>query len=498
MFPDTGTTDPLDAMPEPDHPTIVWLRRDLRLADNPALHAACERGGSIIPLYILDDQDAGDWHPGGASRWWLHHSLAQLQQTLDRMGVPLVLRRGPAATVLDRLVEETGAAAVYWNRRYEPWATARDGRIKETLKGRGLEVRSFNGSLLHEPWEVTSKQGTPLKVFSPFWRAVQAKGDPPQPLPVPTLPTGPGSPPQSDRLATWNMLPTKPDWAGGLRDTWAPGEAGAAERLERFLDDRVAAYKAERDIPGTAATSALSPHLHFGEISPRQIWHAARLASEARSGEPMDRGTASFLSEICWREFSYNLLFHNTDLPEISLKREFEDFPWRDDADGLQAWQRGRTGYPIVDAGMRELWHTGWMHNRVRMIVASFLIKDLLIHWRHGETWFWDTLVDADLANNAASWQWIAGCGADAAPYFRIFNPVLQGEKFDGDGRYVRRWVPELAGLPDRTIHRPWEAKPVELAEAGVVLGKTYPRPIVDHGAARNRALEALKTIKKG
>ena len=483
-------------MPE-TAPTLLWFRRDLRLDDNPALAAAVERGGPVIPLFVLDDDDAGDWRPGGASRWWLHHALEDLAEALSKAGSPLILRRGKAADVIDAVLQETGADAVYWNRRYEPWATERDGRIKTALKKRDIEVQSFNGSLLYEPWEIVSKQGTPLKVFSPFWRAVQAKGDPAAPLAAPKTLRAPTTATGSEGLDDWSLLPTRPDWAGGLRATWTPGEAGAAERLERFLDEAVPDYKAKRDIPGTAATSALSPHLHFGEISPRRIWHAARLASEARSNEPMDRGTASFLSEICWREFSYNLLFHNPDLPEVSLKREFEDFPWRDDPDGLTAWQRGRTGYPIVDAGMRELWHTGWMHNRVRMIAASFLIKDLLIHWREGEAWFWDTLVDADLANNAASWQWVAGCGADAAPYFRIFNPVLQGEKFDGDGAYVRRWVPELAKLPDAVIHKPWEAKPMELSEAGVTLGKTYPRPIVDHAGARKRALEALETIKK-
>ncbi|MDF1791840.1 MAG: deoxyribodipyrimidine photo-lyase [Thalassobaculaceae bacterium] len=485
-------------MPDTAAPTLLWFRRDLRLHDNPALTAAAARGGPVIAMFILDDADAGDRRPGGASRWWLHHSLARLGETLARIGTRLVLRRGRAEYVLSRLVEETGAAAVCWNRRYEPWATARDGRIKDGLRKRGLEVQSFNASLLYEPWEVTSKQGTPLKVFSPFWRAVQAKGDPADPLPVPTRLPAPDTAPDSDSLDDWALLPTAPDWAGGLRETWTPGEAGALARLDRFLDEAVGGYKAKRDIPGTAATSALSPHLHFGEISPRFIWHAARAASEARSNEPMDRGTASFLSEICWREFSHNLLFHNPDLPELSLRRAFEDFPWREDIEGLRAWQRGLTGYPIVDAGMRELWQTGWMHNRVRMIAASFLIKDLLVHWRHGAAWFWDTLVDADLASNSASWQWVAGCGADAAPYFRIFNPVLQGEKFDGDATYVRRWVPEIAALPDSVIHKPWMAKPLALAEAGIALGRTYPYPIVDHATARNRALEALKSIKKG
>jgi len=491
-------TGSIPRMTDSAPPTLVWFRLDLRLADNPALAAAVEHGAPVIPVFILDDEDAGDWRPGGASRWWLHHALERLRDGLSDAGAPLVLRRGLAEREIIRLVEETGAAAIHWNRRYEPWARERDTRIKEALKHRGLEVRSFNGSLLYEPWEVTSKQGTPLKVFSPFWRAVQAKGDPDDPLPAPDRIAAPDTPPTGEDLADWDLLPTRPDWAGGLRDTWTPGEAGAAERLALFLDDSVGDYKTKRNIPGTAATSGLSPHLHFGEISPRQIWHAARTASEARSATPMDKGTGHFLSEICWREFSYNLLFHNPGLPETSLRPEFEDFPWAEDEAGVEAWRRGRTGYPIVDAGLRELWHTGWMHNRVRMITASFLIKDLLVHWKHGEDWFWDTLVDADLASNAASWQWVAGCGADAAPYFRIFNPVLQGEKFDGDGAYVRRWVPELAGLPDSHIHKPWEARPLDLADAGVVLGKTYPQPMVDHAIARKRALAALETIKKG
>lgn len=484
-------------MSDTHSPTLVWFRLDLRLQDNPALVAAAARGAPVIPVFILDDADAGDWQRGSASRWWLHQSLEGLDRDLSALGSPLVLRRGAAAGEIDRLVNEAGADAVYWNRRYEPWARARDEGIKESLKGRGIETRSFNGGLLYEPWDVTSKQGTPLKVFSPFWRAVQAKGDPPDPHPAPVRLIAPEKPIAGDRLADWRLLPTKPDWADGLRESWAPGEAGARDRLERFLEGPVGDYKTMRNHPGVDATSGLSPHLHFGEISSRQVWHAARTASLARSGTPMDQGTGHFLSEICWREFSYNLLFHNPDLPHRSLRPEFEDFPWRDDPGGLAAWQRGLTGYPIVDAGMRELWHTGWMHNRVRMIVASFLIKDLLVHWRHGEAWFWDTLVDADLANNAASWQWVAGCGADAAPYFRVFNPVLQGEKFDGDGTYVRRWVPELSRLPDALIHKPWDATPLELADAGVTLGKTYPHPIVDHAQARQRALAALDTIKK-
>ena len=474
-------------MSAPAAPALVWFRRDLRLDDNPALTAAIERGGPVVALYVLDDEDAGDWRPGGASRWWLHRSLEALDKALSNAGSRLVLRRGKAAEVLDTLIDETGADAVYWNRRYEPWAKERDTGIKTALKKRAIEVESFKASLLYEPWEITTKQDTPFKVFSPFWREVQSKGDPAEPLTAPKEIDSLSEAPAGDALEDWALLPTTPDWAGGLRETWTPGEAGAAERLDWFLDEAIGDYKNKRNFPGIDATSALSPHLHFGEISPRRIWHAARLASEARSNETMDRGTASFLSEICWREFSYNLLFHNPDLPEVSLRREFEDFPWRTDAEGLKAWQRGLTGYPIVDAGMRQLWHTGWMHNRVRMIVASFLIKDLLIHWREGEAWFWDTLVDADLANNAASWQWVAGCGADAAPYFRVFNPVRQSQKFDPDGAYIRRWIPELADVEGKAIHEPWTL------EGGPPEG--YPEPIVDHAEEREEALRRYQAV---
>ncbi len=485
-------------MPSSDEPILVWLRLDLRLADNPALRTAAERGHPVLPVFILDDEDAGAWRMGGAARWWLHHSLDRLGDSLAKSGTPLVLRRGPALEVLRTLIAETGARTIFWNRRYEPWARERDAVVKRDLKSAGLEVRSFNGGLLHEPWEVQSKQGTPFKVFTPYWRAVRAKDDPPEPLAAPTRLVSPNPAADSDRLDDWALLPTRPDWAGGLRTTWTPGEKAARDRLGRFLDEAVARYKLDRNTPSVPGTSGLSPHLHFGEISPRQVWHAARMASEARTGAPMDAGTEVFLSEICWREFSYNLLFHNPELPTRPIRAEFEAFPWLEDPDGLAAWQAGATGFPIVDAGMRELWHTGWMHNRVRMIVASFLIKDLLVHWCHGEEWFWDTLVDADLASNAASWQWVAGCGADAAPYFRVFNPVLQGEKFDPDGAYIRRWIPEIAGLPSATIQQPWSASHLDLADAGITLGQTYPRPIVDHGDARKRALSALERVKKG
>ncbi|GHD51742.1 deoxyribodipyrimidine photo-lyase [Thalassobaculum fulvum] len=471
-------------------PTLLWFRQDLRLTDNPALTAAVAAGRPLIPVFVLDDADAGHWATGGAARWWLHHSLEALAEAMGTRGGSLVLRRGPASEVIGRLVEETGAAAVFWNRRYEPWATRRDAEIKADLKRRGVEARSFNSALLCEPWQIETRTGGPYKVFTPFWKALRAAVETATPTPPPErLPT-PARMPTGDALADWALTPRGPDWAGGLRAAWLPGENAALRRLDGFLDEAVLDYARKRDLPAEPATSRLSPHLHFGELGPRQAWHAA--LSRHEPGR-----TDKFLSELAWREFAHHLLHHFPDLPDRPLRPEFAGFPWVDDPQGLRAWQQGRTGYPIVDAGLRELWQTGWMHNRVRMIVASFLIKDLLIPWQAGEAWFWDTLVDADLANNAASWQWVAGCGADAAPFFRVFNPSLQGVKFDPDGAYVRRWVPELARLPAAAIHSPWAARPLDLADAGIRLGRDYPGPIVDHAAARDRALAAFKALRK-
>lgn len=477
-----------------DDVRIVWFRQDLRLTDNPALAAACDAGGKILPLYILDEDTAGSWQPGGAGRWWLHHSLQTLGHSLEKRGAPLCLRRGEAAAILPELAAQTGAAAVYWNRCYEPFAIARDKEIKADLKARGLMVESFNGSLLSEPWEIKTGQGGPYKVFTPFWKALLAAPEPAAPLSAPEKIDGlPGQ--VSDDLDAWALLPTKPDWAEGLRENWKPGEVGAASGLGTFLDDAAASYKNKRDNPSIKGTSRLSPHLHWGEISPRQVWHSVRHAI-ARDGLSESAGL-SYLRQLAWRDFSHVLLYHWPAFPETSWKPEYDSFPWRDDEKAYTAWCRGRTGYPIVDAGMRELWHTGWMHNRVRMITASFLIKHLLIPWQRGEAWFWDTLVDADLANNAAGWQWVAGSGADASPYFRIFNPITQGEKFDPKGGYIRRWVPEIADLPDDYLNKPWEAPADVLEAAGITLGETYPKPMVDHKAARERALAGYETIKK-
>ena len=480
-------------------PVIVWFRRDLRLSDNPALHAAAATGRPIFPLYILDSGSAGRWAPGGASRWWLHHSLTALSRSLAAHGLSLVLRRGPAGPAIGRLAGETGAATVCWNRCYEPWAQRRDAAVRSALQAGGVAVETFNAALLFEPGTVLSGSGAPYRVFTPFWRAC-LKADPPAPpLPEPAFGAAAAAarPVPGEPLDSWGLLPAAPDWAGGLRAAWQPGEAVAQRLLDDFLATGLHGYADERDRPDLAAVSRLSPHLHFGEIGPRQIWHAVHARSAVGDGEA-DDGPRKFLAEIGWREFCHNLLADFPDLPDKPLQPRFAGFPWKDNPAALRAWQRGRTGYPFVDAGMRQLWQTGWMHNRLRMVAASFLVKHLLVPWQAGAAWFWDTLVDADLANNSAGWQWVAGCGADAAPYFRIFNPVAQGVRFDPEGGYVRRFVPELAGLPDRWIHRPWQAPPDALAAAGVRLGETYPRPIVDHAEARCAALAAYEAMKGG
>jgi deoxyribodipyrimidine photo-lyase len=477
--------------------TILVFGRDLRLADNPALAAAQARGKPIIPVYILDAEDAGAWAPGAASLWWLHHSLESLARDLARASSRLILRKGSAMTVLPRLIKETNADAVFWNRRYEPWAVTRGANLKAALATAGVDSQSFNAGLLHEPQLLKTQARKPYSVFTPFWKSLRGSLSLQAAYPAPKKIAAPAAFPESDKLSSWDLLPHI-RWDGGLRDTWTPGEAGAQKRLADFVDADVLGYSAHRNFPGRSGTSRLSPHMHFGEIGPRQVWRAAAAQVVPATGDPLPRGVEVFLSEIAWREFAYHLLFYFKDMPAAPLRKSFDGFPWRSDPAQLHAWQKGMTGYPIVDAGMRELWHTGWMHNRVRMIVASFLIKDLLLPWQDGEAWFWDTLVDADLASNAASWQWVAGCGADAAPYFRIFNPVTQGKNYDPDGAYVRRWVPEIAKLSDERLHEPSTATPLELADAGIRLGRTYPFPIVNHAMARDRALAALQETKQG
>jgi deoxyribodipyrimidine photo-lyase len=473
------------------HPILLWLRRDLRLGDHPALAKALTAGRPVIPVYVLDDETPGRWRAGSASLWWLAGSLAALDGDLRKRGSRLVLRKGETVAALLRLVEEAAAEAVYFTRGYEPHMATLEKQLAAACEAQGIGCHRFSGQLLNEPEAVSNKAGEPFKVFTPFHKACLAKEPPARVLAAPEVIPAPACWPESEALEDWGLLPAKPDWAGGLRETWEPGEAGARKRLESFIDSALDAYGKARDLPGVDGTSRLSSHLAFGEIGPRQIWHAVRHAGDSAGL----RGADAFLRELYWREFSYHLLFHAPHFPEKPFRPEFEAFPWREDARGLRAWQKGETGYPIIDAGMRQLWAIGWMHNRVRMITASFLIKHLLIPWQTGEAWFWDTLVDADLANHAASWQWVAGSGADAAPYFRVFNPTLQGKKFDPGGDYVRRWVPELAGLPDADIHTPWlTAEPV-LKRAGIILGKTYPRPIVDHDAGRKRALGAYQAI---
>ncbi|MBR0801671.1 deoxyribodipyrimidine photo-lyase [Bradyrhizobium jicamae] len=478
-------------------PIIVWFRDDLRLSDHPALHEAASSGARVVCLYVLDEQSRALKPPaarplGGAARWWLAQSLRALGDSLTAIDGTLVLRKGAAADVVAGLAREVNARAVFWNDIAQAPHQAVAGDLEAALARDGIASQIFSGDLLVEPSAIRNKENRGLRVFTPFWRRVLGLGDPPRPLPAPKKLSSIASIP-SESLDDWDLEPTRPDWAGGLRESWTPGEAAAQARLKTFLDD-IGGYADDRDRPDRDGTSRLSPHVRFGEISPRQVWHAAHFAAaqHPRLAGDIDK----FLSELGWREFCRHLLFDVPDMAERNLQQQFDAFPWKRDVRALKAWQRGHTGYPIVDAGMRELWHSGVMHNRVRMVVASFLVKHLLIDWRAGEQWFWDTLVDADAGSNPANWQWVAGSGADAAPYFRVFNPILQGEKFDPDGAYVRRWVPELARLPDDLIHQPWTATPIELAGAGIELGKTYPQPIVEHKQGRERALAAYAKIR--
>jgi len=458
------------------------------------LTAALGLGAPIVPVFIFAPEEEGPWSPGGASRWWLHHSLLRLDEQLRVAGSRLILRSGSdSLTELRRLRDECGAGHILWNRRYEPAAIARDRHIKAELQADGAEVHSFNGSLLHEPWTVKTKTGGPFQVFTPFWRHCNALTDPEAPAPSPGHIQAPSRWPAGLGLGEWNLLP-RLNWAEGMKAAWTPGSAGAHAQLRRFLHDSLEDYPVMRDRPDSSGTSRLSPHLHFGEIGPREIWHETRRAALA-TGRHSTWRQSQFLTEVGWREFAYHLLYHFPTTPEHPLRDHYTAFPWKPNALHLKAWQRGLTGYPLVDAGMRQLWQTGWMHNRVRMIAASFLVKDLLQPWTDGARWFWDTLVDADLASNTLGWQWVAGCGADAAPYFRIFNPTTQAMRFDPQGAYVREWVPELARLPDEWIHQPWAAPPEVLSAAAVRLGAVYPQPIIDHAAARAAALAALATL---
>lgn len=481
-------------------PAIVWFREDLRVSDNPALCAAAESNEPVLCIYIHDEALPGSNKLGGASRWWLHGSLAALAGELSERGSELFLFEGNSKVLLPQIVEETGAAAIYWNRRYGPERSV-DADLKTQLRATGRLVKSFASRLLFEPGEVRTKTGDLYKVFTPYRNATLAKGPLPPPLRAPSkIATMQWSQQLRDRAVTLESLrfePRQPDWSAGMRAVWQRGEEGAQARLSSFLASGFAGYAETRNRPDLETTSGLSAHLRFGEISPRQIIYAARHALDSGEAGANQEDFDVLRSEIGWRDFSHQLLFALEDISVANIQKNFDQFPWRIDDEALEAWKRGRTGYPFVDAGMRQLWTTGFMHNRVRMVVASFLIKHLLIDWRIGERWFWDTLVDADPANNAASWQWVAGSGADAAPYYRIFNPVSQGEKFDPDGEYVRKWVPEIAKLPRSAIHRPWEASSKVLEFAGVVLGKDYPFPIIAHDMARKRALAAFDSIRR-
>jgi len=481
----------------PHHRALHWFRADLRLADNPALTAALEAKDAV--LLFIDETDAGLRPRGGAARWFLHHALASLEADITARGGTLLIVKGEAASLIPALAEKLQCDHVTWNRRYGAAERALDGAIKTALKAQGIAVTSSNGALLYEPMEVKSQAGGPMRVFTPFWKAARALRPPAPPLPAPArLPALPEVALEGGiSLEALNLLPKTPDWAGGLRATWQPGEAGAMARLSGFISGALDGYAEKRDRPDIPSTSMLSPHLAIGDLSPRQIWHKVEAAYEAGETKATRKDIEKFFAELGWREFAYHLLFHYPTLATKNYQAKFDDFPWRMDDAALHAWQKGETGYPMVDAGMRELWQTGFMHNRVRMIVASFLIKHLMIDWRAGEAWFWDTLCDADPANNAASWQWVAGSGADAAPYFRIFNPISQGEKFDPEGDYIRRYVPELSRMPRAFIHKPWEAPAPILAGAGVTLNKTYPRPIVSHEMARERALAAFQSLKQ-
>ncbi|MBB2202935.1 FAD-binding domain-containing protein [Gluconacetobacter tumulisoli] len=470
------------------YPIIVWFREDFRLSDNAALSAAVEKGHPVLCVFVLDAAA----FPGGAARWWLDGALRALDAALRTHGGALHVLRGSAARLIPELAQCSGAAAVHWNRRYDPGGRAVDASLKGTLRQMGVAGHSFAGALLHEPWTVRTRTGTPFQMFTPFWRAACAVGGPRPPLPAPSgfsFAEWPESFGENRVVAAgFGLLPVAPDWAAGLREEWTPGETAAQDGLTRFVTEDLAAYGRARDIPAAEGTSRLSPYLRFGHITPAQVRQAV-----LESGQ---EGT-KFLAEIGWREFAWSLLFEHEDLTRRNLRSAFDALPWRTDPAGLRAWQAGRTGYPLVDAGMRQLWRTGWMHNRVRMVVASFLVKHLLIDWRQGEAWFADTLVDHDPASNPMNWQWNAGTGVDAAPFFRIMNPLLQSEKFDPEGDYIRRWVPELADVPAGMIHAPWAADAGALGACGVVLGRDYPAPIVDHRQARARALAAWTALRK-
>lgn len=472
---------------------ICWLRRDLRLADNPALTYATHHAATVVPVYIHSPQQEDPWQPGAASRWWLHHSLQSLADALVERGNRLIIRCGNSLEEIQALIEDTGATLVTWNRLYEPACIARDTQMKRMLRDANIEAHSDNGALLFEPWQIHTKQHTPFKVFTPFWRTCQIQlAQSSTPVAAPEQIAATSQQVTSLTLDELELLP-RIKWDAGLARQWQAGEQQAHRKLQQFIDHHIHDYASQRDLPALSGTSSLSPHLHFGEISPRQILAAINVNG---LGGAAAQSADIYIKELGWREFAHHLLYHFPHTTIQPLDVRFENFPWQHDEASLQAWQKGMSGIPLVDAGMRELWHTGWMHNRVRMIVASFLCKNLQINWTQGARWFWDTLVDADLASNTLGWQWTAGCGADAAPYFRVFNPVLQAQRFDPDAAYIRNWVPELGALPNRWINAPWTAPEKELTKAGIKLGQHYPQPMVDLAASREHALQAYSQIK--
>jgi len=476
-------------------PIIVWFRRDLRLYDNPALTGAAAHGARILPVYIHAREEEEPWQPGAASHWWLHHSLCALDEALAAAGAGLTVVRGDSLSMLYMLAAKAGAGAVYWNRLYDPATIARDTRVRKALETAGIQARSFPGYLVREPWEVRTGTDSPYKVFTPYSRASFALGDPGPPLAAPLRISGPEIVLAGDGIDALGLLP-RIRWDAGLYDYWNPGEAAAWRRIDTFIDEIAAGYDSSRDRPGMDGTSRLSPRLHFGEVSPRALWHAV-VHGLGRKGREAD--ARPFLRQLLWRDFAHQLLYHFPGITRDNFKPAFDAYPWCESADDplVSAWRAGATGIPIVDAGMRELWHTGYMHNRVRMNTASFLTKNAGVHWRLGADWFWDTLVDANLANNTMGWQWVAGSGPDAGPYFRIFNPATQGQRFDPAGEYVRRWIPEIAGLPDKYLQAPWTASTADLADAGIRLGRDYPRPVVDLRNSRARALQAYDRYVK-
>ncbi len=472
--------------------TVVWFRQDLRTSDHDSLLDACARG-AVVPVFVWHPKTEGQWPIGGAQRWWLDRSLRRLADDLESRGSRLVIRSGDPAVELADVARACGSKRVTCSRRYEPAAMADEERMADALEQSGIEFCRIGSNLLFDPFEIRTQTGTAYKVFTPFWRSCLARPTPDAPRPAPAKIPAPTRWPAGITVDALQLKPTIP-WDAGFGETWTPGEAGGRARLQAFVAGPIGDYSTQRDIPGTHGTSMLAAHLHFGEVGPREAWHTVAKALRNRSSDFV-ANAEKFRAELGWREFAAHVLANFPRTAEDPLRIEFRKFPWNSDAAQLRAWQRGQTGYPIVDAGMRQLWHTGWMHNRVRMVVASFLVKHLRIDWMHGARWFWDTLVDADLASNTLGWQWAGGCGADAAPYFRIFNPMTQGKKFDPEGAYVRRWVPELAEVPAEYIHAPWEAPPLALSMSGVTLGENYPHPIVDHVKARAAALRALSAV---